>query len=550
MKKLYSFAFIMAACVTFAQTTLKVKPRIGSELPKNQSAVQAKLNPGPNQVNMLTGNITCGTQYVPSNTVTLVFTLAFTNTDFEYGDSLALTFPAGMTPTGTSNQPDFAPITDNGTGQTPEAYNGVNGQTISWGDDDNNYGGIESLGNAGGVTSYTFDVTVNVGAITGTQNVAYHVSGDGWGANPGGMNGMIPVLESGSNDVELLSVQSAAVNCGLGNEQVVVMIRNNGSNPASAFPLGYMVNGGAPAVEFFGGMIPPMGVASYTFTTLANLSSIGTKAIGVALAMSGDAAPANDTMTYYTENYAAHDANASAYTMDFEASEAALLQYWAVEDANLDGAAWALINTYNQSGNSCLRKPGSAATDDDWAFTGCIDLTGGQTYALTYYYKNFELTAPCSLEVYYGVDGNSSAMSNLVVQNPIPTDTMYQMVNVNISPATTGSYHLGFHAYAAAGTSSIRIDNINLSLATGISSIKKSNLLVSPNPSNGVFNVFLPENNSKLVVSNLIGETVHTEANLNEGNNSIDLRNIPTGTYLITVQGNGKAYTSKIVITE
>ena len=64
-----------------------------------------------------------------------------------------------------------------------EAYNGVFGQAISWGDDDNNYGGIADGGNG-----LDFQVLVNVvGGLVGPQVATITLSGDGYSTtfNPG-----------------------------------------------------------------------------------------------------------------------------------------------------------------------------------------------------------------------------------------------------------------------------------------------------------------------------------------------------------------------------
>ncbi len=553
MKKIYILGLLCCGLLTQAQNAKKIKFALGSDTKKNSASVAALKNGGNNQINQLTGSITCGTAYVAGTPQTFVFTLTFTNTDFEYGDSLALTFPAGMTPVGTSNTPDFAPITDMGTGQTTEAYNGVVGQTITWGDDDNNYGGIESLGNVGGITSYTFDVmATSTATLTGTQNVAFHLSGDNYGASPGPMVGIIPILAAGSVDAAMTAVMSSSLACNLGgNEQVMIMVTNNGSAPISNVPVGFTVNGGAPVVEMIPGPIAPSAVGSYTFTGTANLSAINTYTITAAVVLTGDVNSANDAGSFTTEHYASHNTNATPYVMGFETAQNALLAYWTVENTNADATAWALANTYNHGGSFCLRKAGSAANDDDWAFTGCVDLTGGQTYQLDYWYKQFDLVAICNLETKYGTADNSAAMTTTIVANPVQTDTLYHLSSTVITPAVTGSYHIGFHAYATTGTSSIRVDDINLFQTTvGIKEVNTESISVFPNPSNGVFTVKTIENNSNITVMNVLGSVVYSKVNVAKGNNNIDLSQLGEGAYFIKVANGNNNLTTRIVITK
>ncbi len=117
--------------------------------------------------------------YVAGGTHNVYFSFNINNTDFEYGDSISLTFPAGVTINSVSNSDVFGPAFD--PGGAPEAFNGINGQTVSWGDNDNIYGGITSQGNV-----YEFNINLTFEAsINGDIPVVLHLSGDGFGAAPG-----------------------------------------------------------------------------------------------------------------------------------------------------------------------------------------------------------------------------------------------------------------------------------------------------------------------------------------------------------------------------
>lgn len=144
-------------------------------------------NGGNNSVMQLTGGITASTYYVAGRENTIKLVLTLTNTDYEYGDSLAITLPNGFSiisvspndsigfafdPTNTSACPDASK-----SGKA-EPFNGIFGQTISWGDNDNCYGGIED-GNNG--TTYTIEIKANVDiSVSGPQVIDYFISGDTW----------------------------------------------------------------------------------------------------------------------------------------------------------------------------------------------------------------------------------------------------------------------------------------------------------------------------------------------------------------------------------
>jgi hypothetical protein len=131
--------------------------------------------------------------YISGATVDIPMNLILNNADFEYGDEVTITFPAGFTIDGVSNDDVFGPSFDNpapGSGD-PEPYNGIVDQTVSWGDDDNNYGGI-TPGN-----DYPFSITVTVDAsTTGDQTIDFVVSGDGFGPDPADFTGSITISEA------------------------------------------------------------------------------------------------------------------------------------------------------------------------------------------------------------------------------------------------------------------------------------------------------------------------------------------------------------------
>jgi uncharacterized surface protein with fasciclin (FAS1) repeats len=130
--------------------------------------------------------------YNPGETLDISFSLTLTNTDAEYGDAISITFPAGFTINSVSNDDVFGPSFDDpvGTDGDPEPYIGIDGQTVSWGDDDNIYGGI-TPGN-----TYTFSINVTVdGSVSGEQTGTYEVSGDGFGADPADFSGTFTMEE-------------------------------------------------------------------------------------------------------------------------------------------------------------------------------------------------------------------------------------------------------------------------------------------------------------------------------------------------------------------
>lgn len=158
---------------------------------------------GYSQQSEVTGSLTSLSGYTAGETVEIPFFLDFTNIDEEYVDSLALTFPAGVTIEGVSNDDVFI---DNsilfGDGAPNADFNGINGQTVSWGDNNNNFGGIFTSATIDGeltALSYNFTVSITVdGGTTGDLTVDFFASGDEFGANPADLSGTVSITEGSS----------------------------------------------------------------------------------------------------------------------------------------------------------------------------------------------------------------------------------------------------------------------------------------------------------------------------------------------------------------
>jgi hypothetical protein len=193
MKNLFTYLLMTAIGLStaFAQSEATKTPVDGYSLENRLGISDQNLeNDDPriqsNQAKQLEGMLEALSGYgAAGSTVDIPFTLTLTNEDFEYADQISITFPAGFTINSVSNDDVFGPSFDNpepGTGD-PEPFNGIDGQTVSWGDDDNTYGGITP----GATYTFTINVTTD-GGVTGDQTVNYSISGDGFGANPGGID--------------------------------------------------------------------------------------------------------------------------------------------------------------------------------------------------------------------------------------------------------------------------------------------------------------------------------------------------------------------------
>lgn len=177
MKKIFTLLFVMAM-VNFA---------IGQQLYlENSRPKKTEKSLSSKGIDVISAEITTVSYFDPGATVTLNFVITVISVDYEYGDYLEMTFPAGITPL------DGSPAIGEG-GQNAifaELLNGIEGQTISWGDDDNDNGGLYYD------TPYEFWVEVAVDeSLAGTQEIDFLISGDQYGGPPHEFSGTVVLYE-------------------------------------------------------------------------------------------------------------------------------------------------------------------------------------------------------------------------------------------------------------------------------------------------------------------------------------------------------------------
>lgn len=199
MKNLFTYLLMTAfgLSTVFAQNNSKT-PAEGYSLEERLGIQEESSKESlTNQAKLVEGTMSALSGYVAGETIEVPLIIDFTNVDEEYVDSLSITFPAGVTVEGVSNDDVFV---ETGDPALDEAFNGIDGQTISWGDNDNFFGGIFTSGPGpdGDLVgqSYNFTVTITVdGGTTGDLTADFFASGDEFGPDPGDLSGTFTIPE-------------------------------------------------------------------------------------------------------------------------------------------------------------------------------------------------------------------------------------------------------------------------------------------------------------------------------------------------------------------
>lgn len=92
-------------------------------------------------------------------------------------------------------------------------------------------------------------------------------------------------------------------------------------------------------------------------------------------------------------------------------------------------------------------------------------------------------------------------------------------------------------------------DSLYVIQCVGVSEVTNGTAFsLYPNPANGFFTIELPESGSLVTITDLLGNVVYNERELNSGKNQVDLNNAAAGVYLVKVTSGNAVSVSRLVI--
>ncbi len=177
------FTYLTLAVALFAGMAMAQSTKTEGKTSLNPLENLIKAN---SEAKAVEGALEAANGYEAGTTLDIPFVLDLTNEDGEYADSISITFPTGFTINDVSNNEVFFADDED----LDEDFNGIDGQTISWGDNDNDFGGVP----APGVYNFSVNVTVD-GTVSGDQTGDFFISGDAFGAAPADLSGNFTITE-------------------------------------------------------------------------------------------------------------------------------------------------------------------------------------------------------------------------------------------------------------------------------------------------------------------------------------------------------------------
>ncbi|MEQ1733058.1 MAG: T9SS type A sorting domain-containing protein [Bacteroidia bacterium] len=473
--------------------------------------------------------------YVANGTQTMDLTLNLTNTDGEYADSIAITFPAGITPTGTPNL-TFPTRADGG---GLENYNGiVAGQTITWGANTNDFwGGIAGQ-------NLNFKVDVTVGNITGNQSASFHVSGDGYYQFnfPGDVNGTFVIAPKLAVDLRVINFFVPPFSCFNGtNEIIEIWLRNDGKTTLTgATDLSYQINANPTITETVTQTVAPNDTIKYVFNATANFSTLGAYTIQGSAVNALDGDFSNNQLQVNSYSY---PQNSIPYSTGFERAPSSELLNWYGED-NDSPNTWDTTTIDPRTGTLCMRMLETSATScDDYLFSSCLALQTGKTYNISYW-KNMATGYYGSFGAYLGTGQNSlSIIKVLSSLDTVPSNGKWINDSINFTVASSGIYHLAFLALNYSQNAiALRLDDVHLNDVSALvnlaTTVNNNEATVYPNPATGSITVLSSNDLTTLEIYNVMGQLVHTQATTNLGKNTVNVSNLANGHYTLKLITN------------
>jgi len=369
----------------------------------------------------------------------------------------------------------------------------------------------------------------------------------------------------------------------MGTTEIKAVITNGGQNPISNFDISYVVDGGTPVTETFSGSINQGGIAVHTFTTQANLSTVGTHVIQVYLGIAGDGNIFNDTLVSSVNTVSSNIVSTFPYTEDFESytlcntssdCEATVCPLGNglinVESGFGDDIDWRVDEGGTPSSNTgpaVDQNPGTASGNYVYteASNGC---TGKSAVLLTPCFNLAGMNNPQFSFGYhmYGLNQGQLAVSLIVDGAEVPNAILpvngnqgntWFTGNINLQPYVGSLVTVVFRGTTGGDfASDMALDNFNLSEGVGTNDLSAIDHLVSvsPNPSNALFTLSInAQSNTDIhyAITDLQGRLLQSKdlkSTIGVLNEKIDLSDLAKGVYILNVEMNGESKQMKLML--
>jgi|GEM_PF-853500 len=248
-------------------------------------------------------------------------------------------------------------------------------------------------------------------------------------------------------------------------EEVIVRVENFGTESISDFEVAYHLEGEDPVVETITQSLETGETLDYVFGQTLDLTWDTQFSLSVYTLLENDENPDNDGLYDVTIRLSSFDLTTEgSYWMSFEEDED--YDEWQVEDANEDGITWERVQDAQHANTGeysyAYFSNQSSEPSNDWLFSPCFNLEAGETYYVSFYYKNRATNWPESLRLKLGNAPTGDAMDIELIDLGEISNPPYQKAEVTFTVDESGEYYFGWHAYGPADQFGMHIDDITI----------------------------------------------------------------------------------------
>ncbi|MGM0572186.1 MAG: choice-of-anchor J domain-containing protein [Bacteroidota bacterium] len=249
------------------------------------------------------------------------------------------------------------------------------------------------------------------------------------------------------------------------DEEVVVRVENFGTETISNFDVAYELEGEDPVVETITESLVHGESLDFVFDQTLDLTGDTEHLISAYTILENDENPENTGVFDVFVRLSSHDLlTEGAYTMGFEEDE--YFDDWSVDNANEDGITWELEHDpeHARTGEYAYAyySNQSSVPSDDWLISSCFNLEAGNTYYVSFHYKNRASLWPESLKLNLGDAANGDAMDQLLIDLGNIDNSAYEKAETTFTVDESGEYYFGWHAYGPEDQFGMHIDDITI----------------------------------------------------------------------------------------
>ncbi|MCK5787406.1 MAG: choice-of-anchor J domain-containing protein, partial [Chlamydiia bacterium] len=246
----------------------------------------------------------------------------------------------------------------------------------------------------------------------------------------------IKVYQPAPNDLAMSALYSPNSGIAMTNAMTIeALVYNNGTATQSGYTASYSIDGGATFItQTIASSISAGDYATIVFTTTADLSTVGTHNIILAVANAGDADSNNDTISTDFINMPI------PYNNDFEAyANNSIPDYWTVLNSTGNVNAYAKIYGYASgahSGVSSMHMYNQSSTGSNVALIASLPIVH---------------SGVSTLKIKFWLKGEASDLIIGVMTDPNDSSTFVGVDTLFLPPATYGQYAVMFDTYTGNG---------------------------------------------------------------------------------------------------